>query len=78
VIYEENIAVLAKQNCLSKGLGLQCMWSRPVVCKAASFLHCHSESFHLNKKMDRALTKKTSSVSSPKISLFNHFQPASD
>jgi hypothetical protein len=24
VIYEENIAVLAKQNCLPKGLGLQC------------------------------------------------------
>ncbi len=32
MIYEENIAVLAKQNCLPKGLGLQCtpIWDRCV------------------------------------------------
>jgi hypothetical protein len=42
VIYEENIAVLAKQNCLPKGLGLQC------ISKKACFGSFSFESYFAN------------------------------
>jgi hypothetical protein len=45
VIYEGNIAVFAKQNCLPKGLGLQCGATLKVLtvcCKEILKGHCHN------------------------------------